>query len=272
MSISLLPHASLHPHSVLSILFRETAGCGGTTPPGGEGPGDSAGARDLAGSRPGPGDSAGARDLAGSRPRPPPARSLLLALDVDGTLAPIVANPGDAAVPPSTLRTLWALAQLEGVHTLIISGRKRETLSAMLGPALLSHVSCASSHGFVISSKFGKKVVAEELLPSLAVAHAALRAWVAGGPAGVALEDNASCLSVHYRNLHSPNAERKKQVEAAVDEVVAASEGLLEKRSGKEVWELRPRVSWDKGKALQWLVEKSAHGAAPAPRPRPRMR
>ena len=241
MSISLLPHASMsaHANSVLSILFREMAGS--ITPPGGDG--------DPAGSSGGP--------------RPLRAARLLIALDVDGTLAPIVANPGDAAVPPSTLRTLCALAQLESVHMLIISGRKRETLSSMgLGP-LLQHVSCASSHGFVIGSKFGKKVVAEEMLPSLSVAFAALSAWVAGGPAGATIEDNAACLSVHYRNLHSPNAERKKQVEAAVDEVVEASGGQLQKRSGKEVWELRPKVNWDKGKALQWLVEKSACEGGP---------
>jgi trehalose-phosphatase len=221
-----LPHASLAPTSVLSAIFPSSS------PPG---------------------------DV------PPPYKNLLLALDVDGTLAPIVANPMDAAVPSSVLRTLAQLTTLPNVHVLIISGRSRATLSVMFGP-LLHHVSVASSHGFVLSSKFGKKVVAEELLPSLNIAHAALRAWHAGAPAGVTLEDNASCISVHFRNLHSPNAERRKQVEAAVDEVVAASEGALEKRSGKEVWELRPRAQWDKGKALGWLVGKMA-AASPAGAP-----
>jgi trehalose-6-phosphatase len=153
----------------------------------------------------------------------------------------------------------------------------------MFGP-VLAQVSVASSHGFVISSRFGKKEVGAELLPALAVAHAALRAWQASAPAGVALEDNASTLSVHYRkqvtlraprptscyaptpqpyhpnqgSLHSPTAERRKLVEDAVDEVVAASEGALEKRGGKEVWELRPRAPWDKGRALAWLLGKMA--------------
>lgn len=109
-----------------------------------------------------------------------------------------MADPASAVVPPPTMRTLAALASCPGVHVCIISGRSRATLQTMFGP-VLAQVSVASSHGFVISSRFGKKEVGAELLPALAVAHAALRAWQASAPAGVALEDNASTLSVHYR-------------------------------------------------------------------------
>jgi alpha,alpha-trehalase len=44
------------------------------------------------------------------------------------------------------------------------------------------------------------------------------------------------------------------RVEAVVDDVLAAYEGLV-KGSGKKVFELRPDLDWDKGKALLWLMD-----------------
>ena len=101
---------------------------------------------------------------------------LLLALDFDGTLAPICAHPMEAKVPPSTLSSLVALSRCSGVQVLIISGRSRATLSTLLGPAI-TNFAIASSHGFSIySSRWGKKEIAEDSLPALAVANSALRA------------------------------------------------------------------------------------------------
>jgi trehalose-phosphatase len=71
------------------------------------------------------------------------------------------------------------------------------------------------------------------------------------------VEDTGLSLSLHYRNMVDPNDARLALVEAAVDEVVAASRGVLEKRAGKLVWEIRPSLGWGKGKALLWVIEKT---------------
>ena len=185
------------------------------------------------------------------------ARHTLLVLDVDGTLAPIVADPGAAAIPAATLSTVTACASLANTSVLIISGRSRGTLT---GPSLLGDtpgLSFASSHGHFIEldARLGgyAHVVGEDAKPSLAIAQTALSAWLRLGPAGLQLEDTGLSLSLHYRNLVEPNEQRLAQVEAAVDEVVAASRGALEKRQGKCVWELRPRANWGKGEALKWM-------------------
>jgi trehalose-phosphatase len=46
-----------------------------------------------------------------------------------------------------------------------------------------------------------------------------------------------------------------QRVEQAVDEVLAQSQGLR-KTGGKMIFELRPDIDWDKGKALSWLLDK----------------
>jgi trehalose 6-phosphate phosphatase len=67
---------------------------------------------------------------------------------------------------------------------------------------------------------------------------------------GASVEHNKFCVSVHYRLC----PERWPEVEAAVDDTVAAHEQLHVTR-GRKVFEVRPKVAWDKGKALLFLLE-----------------
>ncbi len=58
-------------------------------------------------------------------------RPLLVALDVDGTLAPIVRDPDEATIPPQTLELLKVLASAPTVEVALITGRDLESLSRM---------------------------------------------------------------------------------------------------------------------------------------------
>jgi len=53
---------------------------------------------------------------------------VLLALDVDGTIAPIVAKLGRARVPAATLRVLDRLTRMRGVTVALVSARSRRVL------------------------------------------------------------------------------------------------------------------------------------------------
>ncbi|KAK4530178.1 hypothetical protein CCYA_CCYA03G1035 [Cyanidiococcus yangmingshanensis] len=67
---------------------------------------------------------------------------------------------------------------------------------------------------------------------------------------GVSIEDNHLSISVHYRRCdpaHVPT------IEKIVDSV--AYRFGLRKTRGKCVFELRPAVKWDKGRAAKWLLE-----------------
>ena len=70
---------------------------------------------------------------------------------------------------------------------------------------------------------------------------------------GAVVETNVFCVSAHYRQCE--NEEDEAEVEKAVDEIVAQNKDKLRKHSGKKVWEVKPKVNWDKGKALSYLLE-----------------
>ena len=66
---------------------------------------------------------------------------------------------------------------------------------------------------------------------------------------GANIEHNMFCVSAHYRGVSDADRPRFQEI---VDEIVASDECLI-KHDGKMVWEVRPRVAWDKGKALSYL-------------------
>ena len=67
---------------------------------------------------------------------------LLVASDLDGTLAPIVSRPEDARVPPATLAALERLAEV--AHVALVTGRDLATARALVPVAGVEFV---ASHG-----------------------------------------------------------------------------------------------------------------------------
>ena len=67
---------------------------------------------------------------------------------------------------------------------------------------------------------------------------------------GHALERKHFSLAVHYRQVEDA---RVGEVASAVEEVLAGNTRLV-KGLGKKVFELRPRLDWDKGKAVLWVL------------------
>lgn len=77
---------------------------------------------------PHPGEALAA--LAADRAR----RPILLALDFDGTLAPIVDHPLDARPLPESVTAIEAIATVPHMHLALVSGRGLEELSQVTGP------------------------------------------------------------------------------------------------------------------------------------------
>ncbi|MBI1378712.1 MAG: trehalose-phosphatase [Frankiales bacterium] len=155
------------------------------------------------------------------------AGRLLVAVDFDGTLAPIVADPEAARALPGGLEALEELATLDGTTVVLVSGRSRDAL-ARLAPTSAS-VRTIGSHGaesdaFVLSPRDE-----DRLRTVLAAVHA-----VADGVAGVLLERKPAGIAVHVRNASRDDAAR---VSRAVLDGPATLEGVHVTR-GKEVVEL----------------------------------
>ncbi|HEX2253840.1 MAG TPA: trehalose-phosphatase [Thermoanaerobaculia bacterium] len=172
-------------------------------------------------------------------------RRLVVFLDFDGTLSPIVENPEDAAILPASRAAVERLARR--VPVVVVSGRGREDVAARVGlPGLVY----AGSHGFDIAGPGVRHEVGPELPPLIARATERLEDELAAVP-GAQVEPKRYTVAVHYRRV-APGDEAA--VEAAVDSVVAAHPELR-RAGGKKVWEVRPRLDWDKGKALLYLLD-----------------
>jgi trehalose-phosphatase len=118
----------------------------------------------------------------------------------------------------------------------------------------LPELAYAGSHGFDIEGPASDGAplryrAAEDAEPLVAAATRALEAELAGVP-GAQVEPKRYSVAVHYRRV-AP--ERAAEVEAAVDRELAGRPGLR-KTHGKKVFELRPDLDWDKGRAVLWVL------------------
>lgn len=176
-------------------------------------------------------------------------RSPALFLDYDGTLTPIVARPDLAILNDDTRAAVARLART--VPTAIVSGRGRLDVASLVA---LPGLTYAGSHGFDIELP-DKRVVHPvdigRLAEDLQSAEAELQAALAGVD-GVLIEDKRFSLAIHYR-LVDPN--HVLLVDAAVAQAAALRPGLR-RTGGKMVFELRPALPWDKGRAVLWLLRQ----------------
>jgi trehalose 6-phosphate phosphatase len=178
-----------------------------------------------------------------------PQRSAILC-DIDGTLAPIVQRPEDAAVPPPA-RLL--LEELSGRYALVacITGRRAAAAREMVGVDSLLYF---GNHGLerldpgaeapVLAAGIEpladgvRKLAAERFTPELE-------------QLGITLEDKDAIQSFHYRRASDEPAAR-----AALDEVANAAVDMgLHPRWGRMVLEIRPTAAVDKGTAVAAALE-----------------
>ncbi len=174
-------------------------------------------------------------------------------LDYDGTLTPIVDQPDRAVLPDRRRRILERLAERH--PTTLVSGRSRADVFGFVG---LENLNYAGSHGFDIAaiSAEGEPLrhqVAEEVVPQVEAVTAELTEKLAGVE-GALVEPKRFTVAVHYRLV---SEDEKSAVEGAIDNALE-THPALQKSHGKEVFEIRPRMDWDKGKAVLWLMEALA--------------
>lgn len=183
---------------------------------------------------------------------------LVVMLDVDGTLAPIVERFDRATVPAETQRAVAALARQSGVHVALVSGRSAAVARRMVG---VENLWVAGNHGFEIEGPNGEDLSDPSVHRYRAViANAVERLQViVGAMHGVIIEDKTITLSVHWR-LADP--EIGTELREVIDQV---SQPLgLRVTDGKRIFEIRPPALIDKGTAVLALGERltSGHGAA----------
>jgi trehalose 6-phosphate phosphatase len=177
---------------------------------------------------------------------------LLVALDFDGVLAPIVDVPSHARPLPDSAAALAELAALPDTTVALLSGRGRNDLAAVSGFG--SPIRLIGSHGSEFDDG-GTSLLDDEQRARLDRLTAELRELVEGEP-GVALEPKPAGVAVHVRNAPPEVGTR---VLDAVRAGPAARDGI-ETTPGKAVLDLSV-VRMDKGAALDLLRERVAADA-----------
>jgi trehalose 6-phosphate phosphatase len=188
--------------------------------------------------------------------RTDPARAAILT-DVDGTLAPIVERPEEAAVPGRTTELLEALSRRFGLVG-CISGRQALEARRLVG---VEGIAYAGNHGLELLLPGDE---APRLDPALVGQERNAAEFIGGldpeqlTASGLRREDKGPIQALHWRG-----AADERGAEAHAHEVAAAAgRAKLEPRWGRKVLELRPVGGGGKDAAVAALLATDGVKAA----------
>lgn len=165
----------------------------------------------------------------------------LLVFDFDGTLAPIVSDPQDAAMRPRTATLLRNVAEVYPVA--ILSGRALADVTPRLADIPVQVI--LGNHGI-------------EPSPQMESAAALVRQWMpliaaaAAGIPGVVVENKHHSVTLHYRQAREPGTARD-----ALLRDLAQLGPEAEAAGGKYVINVVPHDAPDKGDALVRLCREN---------------
>jgi len=181
----------------------------------------------------------------------------ILLLDYDGTLTPIVKRPDLANLSLKNRKTLKDLSVK--FFVCIISGRKISDVRKKVG---IKGIFYAGNHGFEVfgpsinkvfgGSRFSKKE-ASIIARKLKAKTKALK--------GILIEDKGITISMHYRLASRKNHQKAEKIFSAIVKPYVSAKKIRISH-GKKVAEIRPNISWDKGRAALWFIKmlKKKHG------------
>ncbi|MCW8953492.1 MAG: trehalose-phosphatase [Sulfurimonas sp.] len=175
-------------------------------------------------------------------------KEVVVFFDYDGTVTPIVSHPKDAKLSQAMKNTL---IKLSNQCTLaVISGRGLNDIKSLVG---IKGIYYAGSHGYEIEGPSIKMEYegALKFVKTFDLLESKLTKLLENVE-GALVERKKFSIALHYRNVSKDEAHL---VENAADEAIKKYP-KLRKSYGKKVYELQPDLEWNKGKALEWLMQK----------------
>lgn len=185
------------------------------------------------------------------------ADSVLLCLDYDGTLTPIVDKPEWAKLSPETRGLLDRISRKPRFRVAVVSGRSLADVRGLVG---LNNIIYAGNHGLELE---GPSI--RYLHPEAEAARSVLEN-IAGrlreelnGIAGLQVEDKKLTLSIHFRRVPEKFLDKLFRI---IENITRDAEkrGVIAVTGGKKVIEIRPPADWDKGKIVRRLQTELTGG------------
>lgn len=199
------------------------------------------------------------RTLADDVRRRAHGRHLVILLDFDGTLCDFEPDPQAVLFPAALRDVIIGLQQRATVG--VVSGRRLSDVRARVG---IEGAVFAGLHGLEIEG-LGEQFVhpdVEKARAAVTEVSEGLRALAASLP-GAFVEEKGASVALHYR-----------QTDLAGQRVVVESfgtlaaplieRGLLRLMRGSYVLELLPNIDWNKGHAVQWILDRVEQQKGPA--------
>lgn len=175
-------------------------------------------------------------------------------LDFDGTLAPLARRPALAKLSPARRKMLAGLTRRPGLKLAVISGRKLSVVRRLVG---LERAIYLGNHGFeaLAGGRYWVLPAARRYVKLLRRIRSSLKTSLRYP--GLLVEDKELTLSVHFRALPPARlAAFKKDFTRAL----APWRNAVKVTTGKKVFEVRPPLAWNKGKAVRWLIKRLGPG------------
>lgn len=182
------------------------------------------------------------------------ADRILLALDYDGTLTPIVLEPKQAILDKRIRNLLMNIAKKEKFTVAVISGRRLKNIKKLVA---IDNIFYAGCHGFQIEGP-GLRFVHPSSLksnPYIQKIKSRLK-YRLRKVNGIILEDKRIGLSLHYRKVKRSAISGIKRIFKDI-----TSDYIRDKKikvsSGKMVLEARPHVLWNKAMAVKTIERRN---------------
>lgn len=177
----------------------------------------------------------------------------IIILDFDGTLTPIVQSPNLASLPRETRNLLIKLSRKKGLYLAIISGRKLEDIKNKVN---LKNIIYAGNHGlegeilnerYIFSIPDKKLAILSDIKKQLGQMAKQFK--------NILIEDKKIVLSLHYRLLP------KKYIPVVKSNFYSlimpyTQSGQLSILAGKMVFDIYPKVRWNKGNFAKLVIDK----------------
>ncbi|MBL7158321.1 MAG: trehalose-phosphatase [Candidatus Omnitrophica bacterium] len=177
-------------------------------------------------------------------------RKIFLFLDYDGTLTPIRKKPRLAKISTRTRKLLNKISKKKWAGVFIVSGRSIKNLRSLIR---LKSICYIGNHGFEMEGPSVRYLhpAGRKAKPIMKKLYGILKKEIL--IKGIVFDDKEYTLSLHYRMVRK--SERLKVKEKFKKVISGFNKNYpIKITHGKKVFEIRPRVAWDKGKIVKKVM------------------
>ncbi|MBI2040428.1 trehalose-phosphatase [Candidatus Microgenomates bacterium] len=177
----------------------------------------------------------------------------IIMLDFDGTLTPIVKSPKEAKLSIGTRHLLQKLCQKPNLYLAIVSGRELKDIKKKIG---LPNIIYGGNHGLegeILGEKYSFPIPQKTLAVLKDIREQLNK--ITNQFEGIFIEDKRLTFSLHYRLA---DKQQMPKVKLLLQETIKpyVKKGLISVVAGKMVFDIRPKVNWDKGSFAKLVTDQ----------------